>query len=341
MNISWPTRILCLLALFLGAVPLASARSTYKPVPAAPIPPLLMQAKTIFISNAGEEDHMDWVVGGNNSPKMKTFTYYSGGQARLYNQFYAAMQAWGRYKIVSSPEQADLIFQIGYLHLIILDAKMKVTLWSLSDVANPAVLLRNRNRNFDLALSNLVDHVEQIFSLPAGGSSSTSSKIQTWQSIPAAPIPPLLTQAKTIFIADAGDDDPTDRITPLGNPAVKNFAFYSGSQARIYNQFYAAMQAWGKYKIAASPKQADLTFQIGDISAGTKLVGIGTTMLLMIRDTKTQTILWSMCETVAPAITLQNRKMNFNMGLSHLVDDVKQLLSSSSPSSSSKFKTSN
>ena len=54
----------------------------------APLPPALMSAKTIYIEN-------------------------NSGQAKLADRCYDELSKWGRFKILSDPKQADVIFQIG------------------------------------------------------------------------------------------------------------------------------------------------------------------------------------------------------------------------------------
>ena len=57
----------------------------------------------MFISNAGGES-FEGVIDQ---------TVFNGGPDRPYNQFYAAMKAWGRYEVLSSPPDADLVFEIS------------------------------------------------------------------------------------------------------------------------------------------------------------------------------------------------------------------------------------
>ena len=33
-----------------------------------------------------------------------------------YNEFYAAMKSWGRYELVSSPADADMVFEIRFAY---------------------------------------------------------------------------------------------------------------------------------------------------------------------------------------------------------------------------------
>jgi hypothetical protein len=141
-----------------------------------PVPRQISAAKTIFIANAGDKTNL--------FPDV-----YSGGPDRPYVQFYSDMQTWGRYQLVSSPDQADLVFQIslvnhiasellsgnnaGYwngaewhdpqLRLNILDPKTHISLWELtSHIQSTAGLKRSRDRQFDLAMGNLVSELEQL-----------------------------------------------------------------------------------------------------------------------------------------------------------------------------------
>lgn len=138
--------------------------------PPAPLPTQIVNAKKIFISNAGE-DNRDGA--------------YNGGADRTYNQFYAAMKSWGHYELASTPADADLIFEISftipgefenayvdfkgvaYVHdpqfrLVIFEPKTHITLWAFSEHAGLAILAGNRNRNFDQALNRIVTDVKAL-----------------------------------------------------------------------------------------------------------------------------------------------------------------------------------
>ena len=71
--------------------------------PAAPppvsVPPALLKARTVFISNAGADS------GLFPSP-------FSGDPDRAYQEFYAAIQSWQRYRLVADPAQADLVLEL-------------------------------------------------------------------------------------------------------------------------------------------------------------------------------------------------------------------------------------
>jgi hypothetical protein len=95
--------ILASLAISLTCAGLSGAQKS-TPVPSAPVPAQILSAKKVFIANGGGDESRF------ESPQ------YTGGPDRLCNEFYAAMKSWGRYELVSSPAQADLIFEISLTH---------------------------------------------------------------------------------------------------------------------------------------------------------------------------------------------------------------------------------
>lgn len=143
-----------------------------KQVPPAPVPPLILVAKKVFISNGGGDESLF------GSPQ------YSGGPDRLYNEFYAGMKSWGRYELVGRPEDADLVFEIRLMvlqplrlehlgggdnpaydsqfHLAIRDMKTHETLWGLTEHAQTAFLQGNRDKNFEQALEGILSELRRI-----------------------------------------------------------------------------------------------------------------------------------------------------------------------------------
>jgi hypothetical protein len=59
----------------------------------------IADAKKVFVSNAGEDG-----VAGANLP---------GGANACYNTFYASLKQWAHYQLVTSPRDADLVFEIS------------------------------------------------------------------------------------------------------------------------------------------------------------------------------------------------------------------------------------
>jgi hypothetical protein len=141
------------LALSLAFTPVARAQQSS--TPSAPIPPQILSAHTVFISNGGSD---------------------SG-----YSKLYSNMQRWGRYQLVDSPAQADLIFEIHFdstlidaggphsaptynsqLFLRILDAKTNALLWTITSNVKPAVRKKTSSRYFDRAVAILVYQARQL-----------------------------------------------------------------------------------------------------------------------------------------------------------------------------------
>jgi hypothetical protein len=139
---------------------------TSQEVPPAPVPSQIASARKIFLSNAGEESN--YAQRKNN--------WISGGPNRAYNQFYAAMKAWGQYELVSSPAEADLIFEIrqrdraevalpmARLMLRILDPKTAINLWTITSYVEPAGRSANREKNYNQAMAELVDQLKSVAS---------------------------------------------------------------------------------------------------------------------------------------------------------------------------------
>lgn len=147
------------------------------PIAIAPAPPLLMSAKTVFISNAGADSGL--------------FPHpFSGDPDRAYNEFYADVVSWGRYQLVASPDQADLVFELQLMapsgpsnadkskgasdplpmvRLVIYDRPTHYVLWALTESIGPAALQKTHDRNFDEAVASLVlDAGRLTKSLPNG-----------------------------------------------------------------------------------------------------------------------------------------------------------------------------
>jgi hypothetical protein len=133
--------------------------------PTAPVPSQIQQAQTIFLTNSGSDP---------NFPIDATKTY---------NDIYAALQTWGRYKLVSSPEQADLVFQLrgiapitdvsgnrGGVYsvtspaflLTILDPKSNIALWTITSPVNVTGKNQVLARWISISETNLVSRVKVV-----------------------------------------------------------------------------------------------------------------------------------------------------------------------------------
>jgi hypothetical protein len=113
---------------------------------------------------------------------------------------------------------------------------------------------------------------------------SSSTAPQAVAQAPGAPIPSQIATAHTVFLSNMGSDS--------------NFPI---DATQAYNAIYQDLQTWGKYQLAASPEQADLIFQLRDVSTYTTYYGNhGTTYTinhpsfqLTIVDAKSNVTLWT------------------------------------------------
>jgi len=141
----------------------------------------------------------------------------------------------------------------------------------------------------------------------------------------AAPVPAPILTGKKVFLANAGWEEPFYE-EPL----------FSGGPDRAYNQFYAAAKAWGRYETVANPADADVLFEIGfsvpqidvrEVRGERLLISIpyDPQFRLVIRDVKTNALLWAFAEHVEWAITERNRDKNFDKAIAKLLEDVRRI----------------
>jgi hypothetical protein len=158
-------RSLRLMLSLLLLVPALHAK-TRKDIPPAPLPEVVVTAHKVFLSNGGGSD-------------------------LAYDAFYSDMKKWGKYQIVGSPEEADLIVELAYrvvdrgtrvwsstntyngatdvhsremtdpqLVLTIYDAKTKNSLWSTIDHRRLARLEKNREKEMINSADRLVEELQ-------------------------------------------------------------------------------------------------------------------------------------------------------------------------------------
>lgn len=137
------------------------------PAPRAPVPPQILSAHKVFVSNGG----------GTNE-----FQVFTGGTDRAYNTFYADLEKENRYELVSSPKEADLIFEIraiaptsGFgdnvssnpqLVLKILDPQTNATLWTTSANVRAFGTQARRDAGFDRSVAVLVSKLSEVTGQP-------------------------------------------------------------------------------------------------------------------------------------------------------------------------------
>jgi len=135
----------------------------------APVPSQIQQAQTIFLTNSGSDP---------NFPIDAT---------KAYNDIYAALQTWGRYKLVNSPDQADLVFQLKGIapitdvsgnrggvysvtspafQITILDPKSNIALWTITSPVTVTGKNEVLARWVSLSETNLVSRVKVVAGQP-------------------------------------------------------------------------------------------------------------------------------------------------------------------------------
>jgi hypothetical protein len=163
--------VLCL-TLAMLQLPLSMAQSKPTVAPAAPIPPQILAAKRVFIANAGGDE----MTG--EDPR------FSGGPDRAYNEFYAAMKSWGRFEVVNSPADADLLLEIRQyvsavtptgrgsssfipqFQLNIRDPKTSTMLWGFNVHSRFGIGQADSDRNFNSAVGRLATDLRILVAPP-------------------------------------------------------------------------------------------------------------------------------------------------------------------------------
>jgi len=153
------------LCLCLAGTPVLQAQQPSPP--AAPIPPQILSAHSVFISNGGGSNY---------------FSMFTGGPDRAYNSLYNDLRQSSQYQLVSSPSQADLVFEIRaiapsvnngdvvaynpQLILSIQDPQTKAILWTTSANVRALGTQKRRDQGFDQSMAVLVDKLAQVTGQP-------------------------------------------------------------------------------------------------------------------------------------------------------------------------------
>ncbi len=118
--------------------------------------------------------------------------------------------------------------------------------------------------------------------------------------------------------------------------AQKIFIKNGGSPDEVYDLFYAEMKVWGRYKLAGSPEEADLVFEISFGSQGdapkvyTNPATLRTysytvdKLELVVYDPKTHNAIWSSTETPESARREKNRDKNRIKAVKNMVGKLRR-----------------
>lgn len=145
-----------------------SSPATPPPGSAVPVQQIV-SAHRVFLSNAGSDP---------NFPIDPTTSY---------NDVSAALQSWGRFQLVNSPEQADLIFQLHGVapitdvtggrggvysvtspafQLTFVDPKTNINLWTITSPVNLAGRGQTLERWTSLSIANLISRIKVLSNEP-------------------------------------------------------------------------------------------------------------------------------------------------------------------------------
>jgi hypothetical protein len=136
----------------------------------APVPPALVNAKAVFVSNAGAD------AGLFPHP-------FTGTQDRGYGYFYSALANSGRFTLVDSPAAADVVMTIELssplgpqgdnkqkgtadplptFKLTVYDRPSHYVLWTITQTVDPANLQKTHDKNFDSSIDSIVTQLIAI-----------------------------------------------------------------------------------------------------------------------------------------------------------------------------------
>lgn len=151
----------------------------------APVPPQILNARRVFVSNAGGSNYFD---------------IFTGGPDRAYTTLYADLELTGRYQLVDSPAQAELVFQIRavapaagdfdnivynpQIILRVLDPRTSTVLWTTRANVRAAGTQKHRDRGFDQSIAVLVDKLSLVTGHPL--TPAENKAIRRNQGMPAA-----------------------------------------------------------------------------------------------------------------------------------------------------------
>jgi hypothetical protein len=134
--------------------PLTGLAQQSATTPQGPVPPAILAAKKIFLSNSGASS-----------------SFYSGGPNRAYNQLYAALQGSGFFEMAGDPSDADLVLELQFsepgpgattFRLLIYDRKTHFLLWTLLEPITFCNRQKTCDSNFDDALPVLLLNFERL-----------------------------------------------------------------------------------------------------------------------------------------------------------------------------------
>jgi hypothetical protein len=144
--------------------------------------PVAIALLTVSVAEAGKKPELAPApIPGQVVTAKKVFISYlesdadPGAADLTYNEFYGLMKSWGKYEIASTPADVDLVFEIRFisgisdsqLRLSILDPKTHFVLWPFVQHVQSSSRETARRKNFDQAMTDLVEDVKKVTTPPA------------------------------------------------------------------------------------------------------------------------------------------------------------------------------
>jgi hypothetical protein len=132
----------------------------------APVPEQLKSAKKVFLGNAGAD------------VKSRDSFAAAGELNQPYNDLYSALKGWGRYELVSKPEDAELVMEVRFtgpmtdcgkvptyspsIEMSIFDAKTHFVLWTITEPVQGAYRKDNWKKNVENGAKNIVEELKHL-----------------------------------------------------------------------------------------------------------------------------------------------------------------------------------
>ena len=127
--------------------------------PHPPLPTALTSARKLFLGNAGDQENADCL--------------------RAYTDLYTDIAKLGRFELLATPANADLILEMHYeltpgqtaghddprrFRVVLIDPASHVVLWSLVERTNYAVRQSKRDENLDEVVAKLTADLDALTS---------------------------------------------------------------------------------------------------------------------------------------------------------------------------------
>jgi hypothetical protein len=215
---------------------------------------------------------------------------------QAYSKFYSALKASRRFELVSTPAQADLIFETwlsgavyavytrcekegvrryetttapnSFIKLVVWDRRMRTTLLVVNQDIDVRIgtLSRTIDKRFSKATAALVSDAETAFA--ASGTKSDLTQVSLPRKLEPAPLPSQIASGGKVYVTKPGEG----RVYP------------SVAAGFLYDYVVYALRGWGRYQLVTKVADADLVLE-PSVAGGL--------LRLSIRDPQTSVVLWA------------------------------------------------